>query len=960
MNLNVRIKTRSTANCLRLITNIGRERHHVHLSKTREDQSASDPTNEELDGTTIGDDTEKIGTPDSESPIKIRPFRKTAARNPYYIPEKFNYPTKSRTIAAKLSPKLDHLSEIRDDESSAIRPHQNPEAGVNKIMEDCPDLVSNAHSGDEIPHVSNINSLRPSNPDSLEVNGDNPVEVQNGGKKLSDTTQNTTVGGIDNEKELHSDQQAMINIPQDQMPHIEPASLNRIQLPGSRAALDTSSGNSSKVVAHQSLSRAAQDLDADGDVIMESSLKLGNEGTTSFTNTAKPLDEVHSITASNESESIEGVSSIAIGRGISDSEGQSPGNIIVEKDAEHVNAGVDSLNPNTAIGLRSVPPAAQPSQTLHSLGNETGVEIGDLNAQVPNTFTLNDSEPCPLVTYLSKPIQLLDAAAWNDIPKLLAGLTPEQRCLGVLLVQLPKDAPGQSWQPPPNQSSFQFMLEDVWQPICKKTRTGGLFQIWNEDTDPKVELTLEDLEAEYLDEVPETVLNSLVEKFESRCTKEKRFVTPRYAINVPAHGKVTRQKLHLSPVSPLHSLCGNGLMKTKKQFPGIHLPMLYLGLPGFGSPFGAHVEDFWLIAINYVIKGDAKIWIIINPDDNDKFEALWGEGNRACSQFVRHRYCWVPRRVLERNHIRYTVAYQQQGHAVITLEKVYHFGFNKGANIAEAVNWIHDTFIPDNAYIACSKKCSKKAHDFIDRDGMSCRPGLENHDLHSPDVPSSLTKPSMIGDASDSAQSLVVLQAIEELKSHPRFYKMAHNEVKKIAVLVDATGSNAALVLLGEAFKVWTSGISLQALSHHAVRPSIKSQWEAMMKLESSSGWVTFLYRHHIVGLVKCAKASITGSDHEASTWSHEVKTRRGSGNPQRLAVGALINAVFLDLDPTAAGIDPQNRSKSSETLYRRVTKEVRLGNRYSTLVESYGPGILGLIPVSAPLCFEFDITDPL
>ena len=110
-----------------------------------------------------------------------------------------------------------------------------------------------------------------------------------------------------------------------------------------------------------------------------------------------------------------------------------------------------------------------------------------------------------------------------------------------------------------------------------------------------------------------------------------------------------------------------------------------------------HVEDWNLFSLNHLHRGAAKRWIVVAPDDRDRFEAhmrayhgaLWEGrcGDPSCSQFVRHLSLWTPVQTLERWGIRHTRIKQRPGQLVVTAPGAYHGGWNAGGNVAEAVNY---------------------------------------------------------------------------------------------------------------------------------------------------------------------------------------------------------------------------------------------------------------------------------
>ena len=300
-------------------------------------------------------------------------------------------------------------------------------------------------------------------------------------------------------------------------------------------------------------------------------------------------------------------------------------------------------------------PSATPSTDL---GNATHNSVP---AQSPSA-SINPAESTSPETpprYLSSAIEIPNAKSWNNISQLLDNLSAAQRRSGVALFQLPQDVPGYDWVPPSKQTLFQFKVEGTYQMTCGRFRkTGDIIQVGSTELrETEVQFSLQDLEDEFVDTVEDTHIHDLIKQFEYRCLRKEGFKTPHYLINQPAHSQAQRHKLHLNQNSPFRYLSPNGLMQTVEQYPGIHFPMVYLALPGFGTVFSAHTEDWFLVALNYIIKGAPKLWIIIHPEDKEKFEEFVPAASRKCSQFIRHKCLWVPPSELEKRNIGYTVVY---------------------------------------------------------------------------------------------------------------------------------------------------------------------------------------------------------------------------------------------------------------------------------------------------------------
>ena len=132
------------------------------------------------------------------------------------------------------------------------------------------------------------------------------------------------------------------------------------------------------------------------------------------------------------------------------------------------------------------------------------------------------------------------------------------------------------------------------------------------------------------------------------------------------------------------------LTNTREIYPGVHSPEAFVST-GIFTPFGAHQEDGKVSGVNYLVVGAPKLRVIIPERDGPAFEELMRLRNNLeqipCGQFVRHQYSFLPRYELEKAGVKYSLIWQQEHQAVVVLPGVYHFGFNMGLNIAEALNY---------------------------------------------------------------------------------------------------------------------------------------------------------------------------------------------------------------------------------------------------------------------------------
>ncbi len=131
----------------------------------------------------------------------------------------------------------------------------------------------------------------------------------------------------------------------------------------------------------------------------------------------------------------------------------------------------------------------------------------------------------------------------------------------------------------------------------------------------------------------------------------------------------------------------NGALKGK--FPGVNTPFTYIGSEG--TIFCWHSEDMNLMALSFLFLGAPKIWFIVPAEEKEKFEKLMEElfplDAACCEAFIQHKVFIVNPNCLTERGIRYHRIIQRPGELVMVSNAAYHFGFNLGDNVAEAVNF---------------------------------------------------------------------------------------------------------------------------------------------------------------------------------------------------------------------------------------------------------------------------------
>ena len=149
------------------------------------------------------------------------------------------------------------------------------------------------------------------------------------------------------------------------------------------------------------------------------------------------------------------------------------------------------------------------------------------------------------------------------------------------------------------------------------------------------------------------------------------------------------------------------LLCTKSHLPGIHSEYFYISN---GSSYAtAHVEDFNLESMNYLLDGAPKCWLIISPACKDQFEAQIALNCKiekaACAQFIRHQSIILTPPLLQSWGIEYKLIKQCPGWLVHTLPGAYHMVVNLGKNAAFAVNTCSDKWLAPPLYLTCSRRC---------------------------------------------------------------------------------------------------------------------------------------------------------------------------------------------------------------------------------------------------------------
>jgi hypothetical protein len=301
---------------------------------------------------------------------------------------------------------------------------------------------------------------------------------------------------------------------------------------------------------------------------------------------------------------------------------------------------------------------------------------------------------------------------WNDFPSLIEKLhflDTEQ--VGAALVTLHPDTPGLQNQP--EKTNYEL---NGWVISIEKHRHSQEYMTGTLQADGAVHRSTDKKKGDHIfrmvvevERMPSSkglTADAAVKQYEA-LAKNGKVDTPIYATDKDVESLEHREFYQLPPECPVFPLPGNLLDATKRQLSGIHTPHMYVS-GGFGTSFLLHKEDSDLVALNYLVAGERKIWVTIAPGHMEKFEACIAndlnikEKNILCGQWVRHLQIYVSKAALDRHKIHYCLFAQDVNQVVFTFAKTYHQGFNTGINVAEAVNYGDKHWRPEE--LVCSRK----------------------------------------------------------------------------------------------------------------------------------------------------------------------------------------------------------------------------------------------------------------
>lgn len=370
----------------------------------------------------------------------------------------------------------------------------------------------------------------------------------------------------------------------------------------------------------------------------------------------------------------------------------------------------DSTKTNVTSNLSEVA-ATNPTTGSNPVSSLSGPSQPATHSSCPNLASL------PQAPYL-KPSD----PEWRNFPALLEKARNQGMLqTGICVVDIPPEVAGPSWKGMPtangtpatrNIESQSWSIHPTDNGVYRlKAKTKpNRFDLMNLSSPPR-----EPMGAEFAQQR----LRRFESDIEKALTGGKTPSFPPYATNQEVDQIPQRNYWGLNPQSPISKLEGDALDRTIGKFAGVHTLMLYAS-GGDGAPFGMHVDDFKLLAVNYLVCGSPKIWVVIAPADADLLEELMLKLNRQeplCDQSVGHSYSWISTKLLDEAGIRYSAVSVGPGQAAIIGPGVYHQGFNTGRNIAEAKNYADDTWSP-NGCKPCHSTCGSTSTEFITNAAM--------------------------------------------------------------------------------------------------------------------------------------------------------------------------------------------------------------------------------------------------
>lgn len=136
-----------------------------------------------------------------------------------------------------------------------------------------------------------------------------------------------------------------------------------------------------------------------------------------------------------------------------------------------------------------------------------------------------------------------------------------------------------------------------------------------------------------------------------------------------------------------HSIIQNPALNKEDDMDGIQNAYINIGM--LFTWFCIHCEDCDLASVNYLHSGATKHWICVPRSEKSKFERALMSNiavQYECQTVYRHKCFIVDEGFLIKHGIKYSKVVQYAGEFVITLYGAYHWGWNSGFNVCEAMN----------------------------------------------------------------------------------------------------------------------------------------------------------------------------------------------------------------------------------------------------------------------------------
>lgn len=129
----------------------------------------------------------------------------------------------------------------------------------------------------------------------------------------------------------------------------------------------------------------------------------------------------------------------------------------------------------------------------------------------------------------------------------------------------------------------------------------------------------------------------------------------------------------------------------------------YLYFGGPGSSFAWHLEDRDCNSISLMHLGMPKVWYVIPPAYGRRFEDSFVHAKDACKHHMRHKRTAIDPELIRGKGIPVYEAVHNPRQFIITFQFAYHSGYNRGYNVAEAVNFGYESWVK---FAMAADRCS--------------------------------------------------------------------------------------------------------------------------------------------------------------------------------------------------------------------------------------------------------------